>query len=72
MYIQILFEAISGKLSEENKKERITIRLTVRYMELLNSLIEQGVYNSRNEAIRDALRLLYEYHGLRVAKKSTI
>ncbi len=30
-------------------------------------LIEKGVYNSRNEAIRDALRIMYEYHGLKVA-----
>lgn len=54
-------------MSEENKRERITIRLTKRYLELLNMLIEKGVYNSRNEAIRDALRILYEYHGLKVS-----
>jgi Arc/MetJ-type ribon-helix-helix transcriptional regulator len=37
-------------------------------------LIEKGVYNSRNEAIRDALRILYEYHGLKVTheKKHSI
>jgi len=36
-------------------------------------LIEKGVYNSRNEAIRDTLRIIYEYHGLTVApeKKGT-
>jgi len=55
-------------MSEERQRERITIRLTQRYMELLNQLIEKGVYNSRNEAIRDALRLLYERHGLTVLK----
>lgn len=54
-------------MSEENKRERITIRLTKRYLELLNMLLEKGVYNSRNEAIRDALRILYEYHGLKVS-----
>jgi Arc/MetJ-type ribon-helix-helix transcriptional regulator len=54
-------------MSDDNKRERITIRLTKRYLELLNMLIEKGVYNSRNEAIRDALRILYEYHGLKVA-----
>jgi len=52
-------------MSKESKRERITIRLTKRYMQLLNELIERGVYNSRNEAIRDALRLLFEHHGLR-------
>ena len=54
-------------MSDDNKRERITIRLTKRYLELLNLLIEKGVYNSRNEAIRDALRIMYEYHGLKVA-----
>ena len=60
-------------MSDDNKRERITIRLTKRYLELLNMLIEKGVYNSRNEAIRDALRILYEYHGLKVSpdKKSS-
>ncbi|MGD6933613.1 MAG: ribbon-helix-helix domain-containing protein [Candidatus Bathyarchaeia archaeon] len=53
-------------MSDENKRERITIRLTKRYLDLLNTLIEKGVYNSRNEAIRDALRIMYEYHGLKV------
>jgi Arc/MetJ-type ribon-helix-helix transcriptional regulator len=54
-------------MSSGNKRERITIRLTKRYVDLLNTLIEKGVYNSRNEAIRDALRILYEYHGLKVS-----
>jgi Arc/MetJ-type ribon-helix-helix transcriptional regulator len=36
-------------------------------LDLLNQLIEKGVYNSRNEAIRDALRIMYEYHGLKVS-----
>jgi len=54
-------------VSDGNKRERITIRLTKRYLDLLNLLIERGVYNSRNEAIRDALRIMYEYHGLKVS-----
>ena len=54
-------------MSNGNKRERITIRLTKRYLDLLNMLIEKGVYNSRNEAIRDALRIMYEYHGLKVS-----
>jgi Arc/MetJ-type ribon-helix-helix transcriptional regulator len=60
-------------VSDDNKRERITIRLTKRYLGLLNTLIDKGVYNSRNEAIRDALRIMYEYHGLKVSpeKKHT-
>ena len=56
-------------MSEERKRERITIRLTKRYMQLLNELIDKGIYNSRNEAIRDALRLLFERHGLKLTKR---
>ena len=61
-------------MSDGNKRERITIRLTKRYLDLLNLLIEKGVYNSRNEAIRDSLRIMYEYHGLKVSpeKKSAV
>jgi Arc/MetJ-type ribon-helix-helix transcriptional regulator len=59
-------------VSDGNKRERITIRLTKRYLDLLNTLIEKGVYNSRNEAIRDALRIMYEYHGLKVAPERKI
>lgn len=58
---------VTEKMPDDNKRERITIRLTKRYLDLLNMLIEKGVYNSRNEAIRDALRILYEYHGLKVS-----
>ncbi len=54
-------------MTDGNKRERITIRLTKRYLDLLNLLIERGVYNSRNEAIRDVLRIMYEYHGLKVS-----
>jgi Arc/MetJ-type ribon-helix-helix transcriptional regulator len=62
-----------NEVSDGNKRERITIRLTKRYLDLLNTLIDKGVYNSRNEAIRDALRIMYEYHGMKVSpeKKPT-
>lgn len=56
-------------MSDESKRERITIRLTKRYMQLLNELIDRGIYNSRNEAIRDALRLLFEHHDLKLTQK---
>lgn len=53
----------------ESKRERITIRLTQRYLQLLEELVKRGVYNSRNEAVRAALRLLFEHHGLRVLRE---
>ena len=49
-----------------SKKERITIRLTKKYMDLLDQLVEKGAYTSKNEAIRAALRLLYEKHDLKI------
>jgi metal-responsive CopG/Arc/MetJ family transcriptional regulator len=54
-------------MSEGNSRERITIHLTKRYLDLLNALIEKGASNSRNEAIRDALLIMYQYHGLKSA-----
>jgi Arc/MetJ-type ribon-helix-helix transcriptional regulator len=60
------------EVSDGNKRERITIRLTKRYLDLLNLLIERGVYNSRNEAIRDALRIMYEYHGMKVSPEKKL
>ena len=55
------------KLYNEDDRYRLTIRLTKKYVDLLNLLIEKGAYNSRSEAIRAALRILYERHGLDVS-----
>lgn len=60
------------KVSDGNKRERITIRLTKRCLDLLNLLIERGVYNSRNEAVRDDLWIMYEYHGLKVSPEKKL
>ena len=49
-----------------SNKERITFRLTQRYMDILDELVRQGIYNSRNEAIRAGLRVLFEKHGIKV------
>lgn len=57
-------------MSDGNKREPIAIWLTNRYIGRLNTLIEKGVYNSRNEAMRDALHIMYEYHGLKVAPET--
>lgn len=51
-------------MSDEKLKERICIRTTKRYCDLIDELVADGIYESRVEAIRDALRLLYLYHGL--------
>ncbi|MHA1377363.1 MAG: ribbon-helix-helix domain-containing protein [Candidatus Helarchaeota archaeon] len=51
-------------------KERITIRLTKRYLGLLEELVENGIYNSKNEAIRDALRRLFEHYKILSVKNA--
>ena len=53
-------------MNDEKQRDRITIRLTSRYTQLLNELVESGAYNSRNEAVRAALRLLFEHHNLKL------
>ena len=52
--------------NKEKQRERITIRLTGRYTQLLDELVESGAYNSRNEAVRSGLRLLFEHHNLKL------
>ncbi len=43
-------------------KERITIRLTKRDQDGLKQLVKDGFFNSRNEAVRTAIRnLIAEY-----------
>ena len=51
--------------------ERLTIRLPKKYLALLDQLVSDGVYNSRNEAVRDGLRLLYIHHGLEISTPKT-
>ena len=53
-------------------KERLTIRITKKYMQCLDRLVEAGVYNSRNAAIRDALRMLFEHYGFKLLEEDNI
>ena len=48
----------------EDLKERLTIRLPKKYFVLLEQLVAEGIYSSKNEAIRDALRRLFEHFGI--------
>lgn len=50
--------------------ERITIRLTKKQLSMLNLLIEKGAYVSKNEALRSALSLLFERHGLKMIEQT--
>ena len=55
-----------------NKRKRVTIRLTKPYVDCINELIDIGIYNTTNEAIRTAIRMLFEHHGINLLKKIEI
>lgn len=38
--------------------------LTVPYIDALDHLVEEGLYIDHQDALRDALRRLFQYHGL--------
>jgi len=48
----------------DNDKKRYSVTLTTAYVTALNQLIEVGIYMDRQDAIRDALRRLFQYHGI--------
>ena len=51
------------KMSDADKK-RFSVTLTTAYVEALDRLIEVGIYLDHQDAIRDALRRLFQYHGV--------
>jgi len=46
------------------KRKRIALTLTPVYVDRLARLVSMGFYMERQGAIRQALRLLYEHHGV--------
>lgn len=52
--------------------ERVTIRLPKRYVDRLNWLVEKGVYTNKTEALRTAIRILFEHHGIKLLDKSDL
>ena len=49
---------------DNTDKTRIGLTLTKVYMEALNRLVDEGIYLEHQVAIRDALRLLFRFHGI--------
>ena len=47
-----------------NAKRRFSVTLTKTYIVALNRLVEEGLYIDHQDAIRDALRRLFQYHGI--------
>jgi len=48
----------------DNEKKRFSVTLTTAYVKALDQLIEVGIYLDHQDAIRDALRQLFQYHGI--------
>jgi len=53
------------KITAEIIKKRYSVTLGEPYIECLNQLVENGIFSSEQEAIRDSLRDLFEKHGLK-------
>ncbi len=51
-------------MSDEDSKKRIFLTLTKIYVDALDQLVEKGIYLAHNVAIRDALRHLFQFHGI--------
>jgi len=48
----------------DNEKKRYSVTLTTAYVKALDQLIEVGIYMDYQDAIRDALRHIFQYHVL--------
>jgi len=51
-------------LSDKATRTRIGLTLTKVYIETMDQLVEMGLYIDHQAAIRDALRRLFQFHGI--------
>ena len=56
-------------MSPRRMQESLTIRLSKLYLEAMDRMIERGLYGSKSEIIRDALRLFFEKYGEKIWKE---
>jgi len=47
-------------------KQSLTVRLSDAYLDIMDKLIEKGVYGSKSEIVREALRLLFEKYEMKI------
>ncbi len=66
MTVAIEAQEVVEKKQKREKMELISFHLPKPLLDIVDNLVRQGVYPSRSEAIRDAIRLLLEnYFGHR-------
>jgi len=51
-------------LVSTNDKKRFSVTLTTAYVEALDRLVEVGIYLDHQDAIRDSLRQLFQFHRI--------
>lgn len=44
----------------------MTIRLSKLYLDVMDRMIEKGLYGSKSEIVREALRLFFEKYGEKI------
>ena len=47
-------------------RQSLTVRFSDAYLDIMDQLIEKGVYGSKSEIVREALRLLFEKYGVKM------
>ena len=56
-------------MMSENDKRRFSVTLTPIFVEALDRLVKKGLYLDNQDAIRDALRRLFRFHGFETFSK---
>lgn len=59
-----LVQVPKGEPKTTSKRYTVTLRGV--YCENIEALVDQGVYNESQDVIRQALRLLFEHHGIKL------
>lgn len=57
-----------SKIVKKPKRTRYSVTLTPAFMDGLKELVERGLYMDEQDAIRQALKALFEKHGIKIFK----
>ena len=57
---------------DNSDKRRFSVTLTGPYIERLGILVEKGLYLDPQDAMRDGLRRLFQFHGMEPLNKEQI